>query len=104
VLEFQGLQQVGKEVEMPISRAQFEKGMEDLNYKIIAFLKAHSNEAFELSELTEAVFGVSASAKTTAEVAARNKKAEFPLADFVKQGLVEKKTIGGRDYYAIRLE
>ncbi len=89
---------------MPISRAQFEKGMEDMNYKVVAFLKAHSNEAFEVSELAEAVFGATSPAKTTAEAAARSKKIEFPLVDLVKQGLVEKKTIGGKDYYAIRLE
>jgi hypothetical protein len=89
---------------MPISRAQFEKGMEDMNYKVIAFLKAHSDEAFEASELAEAVFGATSPAKTSAEISARSKKIEFPLADLVKQGLVEKKTIGGKDYYAIRLE
>jgi hypothetical protein len=89
---------------MPISRAQFEKGMEEMNYKIVAFLKAHSDEAFEAGELAEVAFGATSPAKTTAEAAARSKKVEFPLVDLVKQGLVEKKTIGGRDYYAIRLE
>lgn len=89
---------------MPIPRAQFEKGMEDMNYKIVAFLKAHSDEAFEAAELAEAVFGQTTPAKTTAEAAARTKKIEFPLVDLVKQGLVEKKTIGGKDYYAIRLD
>jgi len=85
---------------MPISREQFDEGLEDLSYKVIAFFKSRSKEAFEASEVAEAVLVSPSSTKTSAEMLAKTKKMEFYLADLVRQGQVDKKTIGDRTYYA----
>jgi hypothetical protein len=91
---------------MPISRAQFNEGLEDMSYKIVAFLKANSQEAFEIEEIADGVYSASTKqgAPTVAEKMARVKLLEFPLAELVKKRQVEKKIIGDRAYYCIALD
>ena len=90
---------------MPIPREQFDKGLDDTSYKVIDFLKAHPNEAFEVGEVAEGAYGPPSGSKqpgaTSAEILAKSKKMEFFLADLVQQGLVDKKTIGDKPYYCI---
>ena len=88
---------------MPITRAQFNEGLEDLSYKVLEFLKAHFEEAFEVGEVAEAVMGVSA-AKSSPELAAKSKRMEFFLADLVQKGMIDRKSIGDKTYYAIHRE
>ena len=91
---------------MPISRAQFNEGLEDISYKIISFLKSRSDEAFIIEEIAEGVYGTSTKQGTsaTAEMMARAKILEFPLAELVKKGQVERKTIADKVYYCIALD
>ena len=85
---------------MPIPREQFNEGLDDTSYRVIEFLKAHSKEAFEVSEVAEAVFGSASAAKQSPELLAKSKRMEFYLADLVQKGQVERKDIGGKSYYA----
>ncbi len=91
---------------MPISRAQFNEGLEDISYRIISFLKSRSDEAFVIEEIAEGVYGASSKqgASATAEMMARAKILEFPLAELVKKGQVERKTIADKVYYCIALD
>ncbi len=106
MLESEQVQNPLKEDTMPISRAQFNEGLEDMSYKIIAFLKAHSQEAFEIEEIAAGVFGAAKKQVTSAsaEIMARSKILEFPLAELVKKRQVEKKIIGDKAYYCIALD
>jgi len=106
MLESEQVQNPLKEDTMPISRAQFNEGLEDMSYKIVAFLKAHSQEAFEIEEIADWVYGATAKqgAPTLAERMARAKLLEFPLVELVKKRQVEKKIIGDKAYYIIVLD
>jgi len=89
---------------MPISRAQFEEGLDDMSYKVIEFLKEHSKEAFEVSEVAEAVFGSPSTARQSAEAMAKSKRMEFYLVDLAQKGMVDKKAIGDKTYYSYHKE
>jgi hypothetical protein len=106
MLESVLIQTALKEDTMPISRAQFNEGLEDISYKIISFLKSRSDEAFVIEEIAEGVYGTSSkqgASVTAAEMMARTKILEFPLAELVKKGQVERKTIADKVYYCIAL-
>jgi hypothetical protein len=106
MLKFDKMHNLLKEDTMPISRAQFNEGLEDMSYKIVAFLKAHSQEAFEIEEIADGVYGAATKqgTPTLAEKMARTKLLEFPLAELVKKGQVEKKVIADKAYYCIALD
>ncbi len=90
---------------MPIPRDQFDEGLDDTSYKVIDFLKAHSKEAFEVSEVAEGVFapapGSKQAAPSSPEMLAKAKRMEFFLVDLVQKGMVDKRSIGDKTYYCI---
>jgi len=73
---------------MPISRKEFDTGVDRLSARIIKFLKSHSDEAFAIEELAEAVGG---------------KQFEIwaALNDLNSQELVQRKCIRGKSHYCI---
>jgi hypothetical protein len=90
---------------MPIPRDQFDEGLDDTSYKVIDFLKSHSNEAFEVNEVAEGVFNPAPGSKqpgpTSPEMLAKSKRMEFFLADLVQKGMIDKRSIGDKIYYCI---
>ena len=82
---------------MPISRKQFERGIdpqvEELMGKINHFLSGHRDEAFDSSELLEAAMG---SSREKDKLDAFNEA----LMKLIEMEMVEKKAIGGIDYYS----
>jgi len=106
MLESEQVQNPLEEDTMPISRAQFNEGLEDMSYKIVAFLKAHSQEAFEIEEIADGVYSAltKQGVPTAAEKMARAKLLEFPLAELVKKRQLERKIIGDKAYYCIVLD
>ena len=73
---------------MPISRKEFDSGVDRLSARIIKFLKSHPDEAFAIEELAEAVGGKQLEVSTA-------------LNDLKSQEQVQRKCIRGKSHYCI---
>ena len=73
---------------MPISRKEFDNGVDRLSARIIKFLKSHPDEAFAIEELAEAVGGKQLEVWTA-------------LNDLKSQEQVQRKCIRGKSHYCI---
>ena len=73
---------------MPISRKEFDNGVDRLSARIIKFLKSHPDEAFAIEELAEAVGGKQLEVSTA-------------LNDLKSQEQVQRKCIRGKSHYCI---
>jgi len=82
---------------MPITNDQFKNGLDDTSAKILDFLRKNRNSAYEVGEITTAI-GWSAT-----EAFWKNFAGAWvvvnSLGELIKKGLIEKKTIQGKDYY-----
>ena len=93
---------------MPISREQFEKGLDEAGIRIQKFLAEHPDQAYEPDEVAEALgenrlsLGGSFARRFTS--IGITWQYHCFLEDLVKKGSVEKKRIQGRDYYCISLK
>jgi hypothetical protein len=90
---------------MPISREQFEKGLDNTAQKILKFLSEHPDSAYEPSEIVEAID----EGKLPPENSLWRGMALLSLTwqnhgileELVKKGLVDKKLIKGVSWYCI---
>jgi uncharacterized protein YihD (DUF1040 family) len=91
---------------MPITRDQFEKGLDDTANKILRFLGENPNNAYEVIEVAQGIgewnppkdFGL----QQLLYVLTISSGIAGHLNDLVNKGLVDKKMIGGSVRYAIR--
>ena len=89
---------------MPIPREQFDKGLDETRYQILKFLTAHPDQAFEINEVADAIYGWGPPPDIgTAFVQALGITFGIGTAldDLARQGLVNRKIIGGKTYYSI---
>jgi hypothetical protein len=77
-----------KEAKMPISRKEFDSGVDRLSAGIIKFLKAHPDEAFAIEELAE-------------EIGGKQFEIWAALHDLKSQEQVQRKCIKGKSHYCI---
>jgi hypothetical protein len=93
---------------VPISRKQFDEGLDEAGIRIQKFLAEHPDQAYEPDEVAEAM-GESRSSpggSFTRRFAFLNITWQFHclLEDLVKKGCVKKKRIQGKEYYCISLK
>lgn len=73
---------------MPISRKEFDSGVDRLSARIIKFLKSHPDGAFAIEELAE-------------EIGGKQFEIWAALDDLKSQELVQRKCIRGKSHYCI---
>jgi hypothetical protein len=93
---------------MPISREQFEEGLEEAGIRIHKFLAEHPEWAYEPDEVAEAMgesrlLPVGSFARRFSLLSITWQYHSL-LEDLVKKGTVEKKRIQGKDYYCVSLK
>jgi len=89
---------------MPIPRDQFDKGLDETRYKIIKFLTANAEKAYDISEVSQEIYSVELPSdwKWAIPTAIGRALAIGNALDaLVHEGLVNKKVIGGNPYYSI---
>jgi len=89
---------------MPIPRDQFDQGLDETRSQILKFLTEHPDQAFEVSEVAEAIYGKGSPPDIGTAIILGLTIAfgiGTPLDDLARKGLVQKKTIGGKTYYSI---
>ncbi len=91
---------------MPISRDQFAKGLDNTAQRIINFLSEHPDQAYEPSEIAEAIdegkLPLGSSLWRGMALLSLTWQNHSILEDLVKKGLVDKKIIKGVSWYCIR--
>ena len=89
---------------MPIPRERFDKGQEDQSYNVLKFLADNPDKAFEVSEISKALYG-SKPAGRMGEVLFENVAAVVDtgiiLDDLAHEGKVDRKLIGVKCYYTV---
>jgi hypothetical protein len=73
---------------MPISRKEFDEGVDRISARVIKFLKSHPDEAFAIEELAEGVGG-------------KQFEVWAILNDLKQQQMVQGKCIRGKSHYCI---
>ena len=90
---------------MPISREQFEKGLDNTAQKILKLLADNPNHAYEPSEIAEAIdegkLPPEESLWRGMALLSSTWRNHSILDGLVKKGLVDKKIIKGVDWYCI---
>jgi hypothetical protein len=90
---------------MPISRKQFDEGLDESGVRIQKFLAAHPDQAFEPDEVAEAMgeskLSIGGSFARRFALLSTAWQYHALLEDLVKKGSVKKKRIQGRDFYCI---
>lgn len=88
---------------MPISREQFNKGLDKTQYEVLKCLTNHPDQAFELREIAEATHNwTSPNNIGSIIVNLLELFAIWGILESLRQGeLVDKKMIGGSTYYSI---
>jgi hypothetical protein len=93
---------------MPISRKQFDEGLDEEGIQIQRFLAEHPEQAFEPDELAEAMgkskLPLGGSFARRFALLSTVWQYHALLEDLVKKGSVKRKRIQGRDYYCISLK
>jgi hypothetical protein len=89
---------------MPISREQFENGLDEAGVRIQKFLAAHADQAFEPDEIAEAlgenILPPKDSFGRALALLSLTWQYHSILEDLVKKGLVDKKIIQGKTWYS----
>jgi len=89
---------------MPIPRKQFDKGLDESRQQILKFLTEHHDQAFEVNEVADAIYGWGAPpdiGTAFLQGLATAFGVGTALDDLARQGLADKKVIGGQTYYGI---
>jgi hypothetical protein len=91
---------------MPITRDQFEKGLDDTAYKILRFLGENPNNAYDVAEVAEGIgeWNPPRDTSTSRRILYAMGVAlgiGGQLNDLVSKGLVDKKVIAGSVRYAV---
>lgn len=90
---------------MPITREQFDKGLDNSAQRILEFLAKHPNNAYEPSEIAEAIedsrLPPDNSLWRGLTLLAETWQYHAVLEDLVAKGLVNKKIIKGVPWYCI---
>lgn len=89
---------------MPIPREQFDKGLDETRYKIIKFLTANPEQAYDINEVGQEIYSVELPSDWKWAIPAAIGRALAignALDAIVHEGLVNKKVIGGNTYYSI---
>ena len=89
---------------MPIPRERFDKGMEDESYNVLKFLKENPDQAFEVSEISRALYGLKPSGRMGAVLfqnVAVVLETGIILDDLTHEGKVDRKLLGVKFYYSI---
>ena len=89
---------------MPITRDQFEKGLDDTAYKILRFLGENPNNAYELMEVAQGIGEWNPPRDTGMRILYAMGIAlgiGGQLNDLINKGFVDKKMITGSVQYAI---
>lgn len=84
---------------MPISGEQFKAGLDDTSTKVWEFLKKNKGSAYDIAEIRA---GIGWSSRTFWEGFAYVWVLQSCLKELVNKGLVETKTIQGKDYYMVK--
>jgi hypothetical protein len=90
---------------MPISREQFEKGLDNTAQRILKFLSEHPDNAYEPSEIVEAIDEGKLPPENSLwrgmALLSLNWQNHAILEEMVKKGLVDKKIIKGVSWYCL---
>ena len=92
---------------MPISRDQFNKGLEKTRYQILLLLSEHVGEAYQPIEIAKELGHWSSDESSDSGITYNSGVAmafRGSLDTLVDEGLVDKKTIDGETWYCIRQE
>jgi len=89
---------------MPIPREQFDKELDQTEYKILEFLKQYPQEAYQYHEVAEGIGEwhlPESTGKRILYAVGTALSIGGALDELVKKGLVDKKTIDGTSWYSI---
>lgn len=89
---------------MPISREQFDKELDQTEYKILEFLKEYPQEAYQFHEVAEGIsewHPPKSTGKRILYAIGTALSVGGSLDELVKKGLVDKKIIDGISWYSI---
>ena len=90
---------------MPISREQFEKGLDNTAQRILKFLSDNPDHAYEASEIAEAIdegkLPTERSLWRGMALLSSTWQIHSILDNMVKKSLVDKKIIKGIDWYCV---
>jgi len=91
---------------MPISREQFDKELDQTEYKILEFLKQHPQKAFQFDEVAEGIGEwhppeSTSTGKRIFYAICSALSVTGILDELARKGLVDKKTIDGTSQYSI---
>ncbi len=89
---------------MPITRDQFEKGLDDTAYRILRFLGENPNNAYDVAEVAQGVGEWNPPRDTGVRILYAMSIAlgiGGQLNDLVSKGLVDKKVVAGSVRYAV---
>jgi len=89
---------------MPIPREQFNKELDQTEYKILEFLKQHPQEAYQCHEVAKGIgewHPPESTGKRILYAVVTALSIGGVLDELAKKGLVDKKTIDGTSWYTI---
>jgi hypothetical protein len=92
---------------MPISRDQFNKGLDKTRYQIILFLSEHPSEAYQPIEIAKELGNWNSDESSDTGImynAGVVMAFRGSLDNLVAEGLVDKKTIDAETFYCIHQE
>lgn len=95
---------LGREDRMPIPREQFDKELDQTEYKILEFLKQHPREAYQCHEVAEGIgewHPPESTGKRILYAIGTALSVGGTLDQLAKKNLVDKKTIDGTSWYSI---
>ncbi len=90
---------------MPIPRERFDKGRADPVFDVLKFLKDNPEQAYEVSEIARALYGLKPAGILGAllsENIAAVLETGIILDDLTHEGKVDRKLIGVKIYYSIK--
>ncbi len=86
---------------MPITREQFEKGLNNQQTRVVNFLELSPDQAFTIDEIIRGL-GISLANKDVIAVSAILAGWNSLLDKLADDGLIEKKTVNEMNYYLAR--